>query len=105
MTNKKDWDSFVRSNGRFKVHEFYSTNRLECFNMWLDSGKNWDQVALEVKRVHSQETEAKSGFVAMQGKTIKENHSEEKALKIIQLRKETGLWYKSEDFPDDDDEP
>ena len=32
MTNKKDWDSFVRSKGRFKVHDFYQSNRIDCFN-------------------------------------------------------------------------
>jgi len=104
MTNKKDWDSFVRSKGRFKVHDFYQSNRIDCFNMWLDYDKNWDQVSLAVERLHRQETESKQGLVAVQGKTIKQSHSLEKATAIMESRKSNGMWYQSEDFPDDPDE-
>lgn len=104
MTNKKDWDSFVRSKGRFKVHDFYQNNRIDCFNMWLDCEKNWDQVSLAVERLHQHETEAKQGMIAIQGKTIKATHSKEKADAIIEARKQNGMWYASEDFPDDDDD-
>lgn len=86
------------------MHEFYEGNKVECFNMWLDSGKEWDQVKIKVDRLHEQRTEAKRGMVAMQGKDIKKNHSEEKAQKIIAARKAAGLWYPSDDFEEDDDE-
>ena len=104
MTNKKDWDSFVRSKGRFKVHEFYEANKIECFNMWLDSGKEWDQVKLKVDRLHEQRTEAKRGMIATQGKDLKKTHTEEKAQQIMAARKASGLWYPSDDFEGDDDE-
>ena len=87
MTNKKEWDQFVRSKDRFKVHDYYQSNRIDCFNMWLDCDKNWDKVQLEVERLHAQETEAKQGVIAVQGKTIKETHSSEKAAAIIAARK------------------
>ena len=73
MTNKKEWDSFVRSKGRFKVHEYYSANKVECFNMWLDSQKCWDTVAIKVERMHSESVESTKGWVAQQGKDIKKN--------------------------------
>lgn len=104
MTNKKEWDQFVRSKDRFKVHDYYQSNRIDCFNMWLDCDKNWDKVQLEVERLHAQETEAKQGVIAVQGKTIKQTHSSEKATAIIAARKTTGMWYESEDFPGDEDE-
>lgn len=94
----------MRSKGRFKVHEYYSANKVECFNMWLDSQKSWDTVALKVERMHSESVESTKGWVAQQGKDIKKTHSEEKAEAIFKLRKASGLWYPSEDFENDDDE-
>ena len=104
-TNKKDWDSFVRSKGRFKVHEYYEGNKVECFNMWLDCDKNWDRVQLEVERQHEQRVEAERGWVATQGKDIRKTHTEEKAEQLFKSRKAAGLWYPSEDFEGDNDEP
>lgn len=72
--------------------------------MWLDSGKDWDKVTLMVERVHAAETEAKRGWIAVQGKDIKKNHDAAKADALIQLRKTTGMWYPSEDFENDDDD-
>ena len=73
--------------------------------MWLDFDKDWDRVSLAVERMHRQETEAKQGMVAVQGETLKDTHSKEKAEAIIASRKASGMWYESEDFPDDPDEP
>eukprot|EP00435_Cladocopium_sp_Y103_P067612 s658_g30.t1 len=72
-TNKRDWDSFVRSQERFRVHEFYSTNRLEMFGMWLDCDKNWDKLVLKDTWYYmrtSQEFEKKdkvNGITALKG--------------------------------------
>lgn len=104
MTNKREWDSFVRSKERYRVFDYYQKNRIECFNIWLESGKSWDSVALHVEREHAQSTEAKSGWIAIQGKTLKQTHSEEKFRNLVNNRKSSGLWYPSEDFADDDDE-
>lgn len=105
MTNKRDWDQFVRSKDRFKVHEYFVNNRTDCFNIWLDSDKNWDSVKLHVDRLHAAQTKSKRGFIAIQGKDLKKTHTEQKALAIISARKASGMWYASEDFEDDDDEP
>ena len=59
---------------------------------------------LHVERLHEQRTEAKRGMIAVQGKELKRTHTEEKAQKIIDARKASGLWYPSEDFEGDDDE-
>ena len=104
VTNKREWDSFVRSNGRFKVHDFYQNSKLECFNMWLDCGKSWDAVALQVKRKHEEETESSRGWIAKQGRTLKEEKGAEKAAKIMQARRNAGMYYEDEDFPGDEDE-
>ena len=105
VTNKRDWDTFVRSKGRFKVHDYFQSSKLECFNMWLDSGKDWDQVALEVERIHSNEVKAKRGWVAVQGTKLIKQRGEEKARKIINARREQGQFYPDEDFPEDHDAP
>ena len=105
VTNKKDWDSFVRSKERFKVHQFFQQNKLECFNMWLDMGKSWDAVALKVKRTHEESHESQRGWVAKQGRVLKEEKGVEKATKIMASRKAAGLFYRDEDFPDDEDDP
>ena len=86
------------------MHEYYTQNKVDCFNMWLDSGKDWDKVSLSVARIHAQHTESKRGWIAQQGKEIKKNHSETKAKAIFAARKAAGLWYPSDDFEDDEDE-
>lgn len=104
VTNKKEWDSFVRSKERFKVHEFFASNRVELFNMWLDQGKNWDATVLAVKRKHLTKNQAIQGMTAVQGKDIKKQYTPDKATAIIQSRKTSGMWYPCQDFPDDEDE-
>lgn len=103
-TNKKEWDSFVRSKERFRVHEYYSTKKLELFNMWLDSGKSWDQTVLKVKGIHQDASTAKSGWIAMQGRDIKAKLGTDKGEQVITSRKDAGLYYKDADFPDCDDD-
>ena len=104
VTHKKEWDSFCRSKERFKVHEYYQSNKLECFNMWLNSGKSWDAVALQVERSHQQQHESTQGWISVQGKEIKKQFNEEKAASLIASRKQSGMYYESTDFPNDDDE-
>ena len=72
--------------------------------MWMDMEKDWDRVSLAVERLHAQHTEAKRGWVATQGKDLKRTHDPTKAKAIIDARKAAGLWYASEDFPEDEDE-
>ena len=105
MTNKRDWDSFVRSKQRFRVHNYFQSNKVELFNIWLDEGKNWDRTCLEVSRIQSQTNEAKKGWISMQGKDIKKQYDEQKAKRIIESRVSAGLYYECEDFPQDEDDP
>lgn len=86
------------------MYDYFASNKVECFNLWLDHNRDWDAVALEVQRIHEEGTEARRGWVATQGKTIRETHDPEKAEQIISARKAAGMWYASDDFPEDDDE-
>ena len=104
MTNKKEWDSFVRSQGRFRVHDYFTNNKIDCFNMWLDQGKSWDNVVLAVSRLHTTQNESTKGMTSIQGKDLKQTHTPEKYEALIKARKESGMWYPSTDFPDDPDE-
>lgn len=103
MTNKADWDKFSRSKDRFKVYDFYSANKTECFNMWLECNKDWNKVSSAVERLHESSTEGKRGWIATQGKDIRKTHDADKADQVIAARKASGMWFQSEDFPDDDD--
>ena len=95
----------MRSKERFRVHDFYTTNRLELFDMWLDSGKNWDSVVLQVQRKHETSHASKSGWEAKKGRTIKAEMGETKGAELIKIRTEAGMYYTDPDFPDDDNEP
>ena len=98
-TNKRDWDKFTRSKEKYRVYEYYQSNRVELFNLWLDENKSWDAVALSVERIHKQQNESKRGWITIQGKELKKSHEPAKLEKLIQLRKSSGMWYESEDFP------
>lgn len=82
----------------------FATNKTELFNLWLDSGKKWDQVELKVKRSVENRNKATKGWQAVQGKELRAKFSAEKFDKIVQTRKANGMYYEDEDFPGDDDE-
>lgn len=90
----------MRSKDRFRVHDFYNTNRLELFNMWLDYDKSWDAVTLAVERVHQTKQKSTTGMIAVKGKNLRKEYSDEQVEKLIKSRKESGLWYADTDFPD-----
>ena len=94
----------MRSKQRFKVHEYFETNRIELVNMWLDSEKSWDEVKIKVDRLHENTNEASKGFISVKGRDIKKEYGDVKGQQIIDARKESGLFYKDDDFPDDSDD-
>ena len=104
VTNKRDWDSFVRSKERFRVHSYFQSNGIELFNIWLDCDKSWDRTSLEVQRIQTHTNEAKKGWHSVQGKTLKQQYNPEKAQAIFSQRVKDGLFYDCEDFPGDEDE-
>ena len=104
MTNKKEWDRFVRSKERFRVHGYFQTNKVELFNIWMDNEGSWDRTCLEVERIQSQSNEAKKGWYSVQGKTIRKDYEKEKAEAIITSRTNAGLYYDCPDFPNDVDD-
>lgn len=104
MTNKREWDKFVRSKERFRVHGYFQTNKNELFNLWMDHDCSWDRTCLAVERIQSQSNEAKKGWYSVQGKTIKKEFDKEKAEAIISSRKNAGLYYDCPDFPNDEDD-
>ena len=104
MTNKKDWDQFVRSKERYKVHTYFQSNKVELFNLWLDNEKDWDTTKIQVERIQSQSNEAKKGWYSIQGKELKQKYSPEKAKSIIASRVQNSLYYDCDDFPGDEDD-
>ena len=108
MTNKKEWDSFVRqakSKMPIGLNEMYTSNKQELFSIWLDQNRDWNACTLEVARRQESQNVSKRGWKAVQGKELKAKYSEEKWQKVLQARKAAGLYYEDEDFPGDDDDP
>lgn len=109
-THKKEWDAFMRavqSKSRFPADlaPFYQTNRTELFNFWVDSGKSWSECKLKVQRSVEARNVATKGWKAVQGKELRKRFEDEaKFKKLVESRKQSGLFYEDADFPNDDDE-
>lgn len=71
------------------------------FNAWLDAGRDWDQRRLILQRTHSNSDENLSGRIAKSGKDVVKEFGEEKGKQLMDKRYGAGLFYNSEDFPDD----
>ena len=67
----------------------------------MDAGKDWDKCRLIMKRTHASENEALSGWIAKTGKDLVTEFGQAKADKLMEKRREAGLYYDHEDFPDD----
>ena len=107
VTNKKDWDVYCRqakTKMPVALNEMYLSSKQELFNLWLDSGKDWEECQLQVERKHQQRHIATRGWTAKQGKDLKKIYSAEKWETVKASRKAQGLYYEDEDFPGDDDD-
>ena len=107
MTNKPEWDAFVRSAANRKkfpvsLAETFNSQKVELFNMWLDSGKDWSRTKLQVERQNEMRNQSIKGWTAIQGKVLKEKLGEEKWKTVLAKRKASGLFYEDDDFPGDD---
>ncbi|CAL1130603.1 unnamed protein product [Cladocopium goreaui] len=108
-TNKKEYDTFcrqIRSSGKFPVSlsDYCQTNRLDLFNVWLDNGGDWDATKVQVERTQSQKNSTVNGWRAVQGKELRPKYTPEKFAQLVASRRAAGLFYKDDDFPDDEDE-
>ena len=108
-TDKRAWDSFMRqlkSSTRkpIAVSEYATThaNRVDLFNMWLQSDRDWEKCEVLVERKLEKKNQSSKGWEAFQGKVLAQKYDEAKWNKIRESRKASGLWYQDEDFPDDD---
>lgn len=112
-THKREWDCFtkqLKSNGRVPTNlsEYAATaaNKQDLFGMWLDSGKDWKECSVILERKVSQKSQAEKGWTAIQGRELLARYHDnpEKAEKLMQSRRDSGLWYPDDDFPDDEKE-
>jgi hypothetical protein len=108
-TNKKEYDTFcrqIRSSGKFPVSlsDYCQTNRLDLFNVWLDNGGDWDATKVQVERTQSQKNSTVNGWRAVQGKELRPKYTPEKFAQLVASRRAAGLFYKDDDFPDDEDD-
>ena len=109
-THKREWDQFCRAaanRSKFPValSEQFVQGKTELFNLWMDSGKSWDQTVVQVKRKQELEHKATKGWEAVRGSDLRKRYSsEEKFTKVVNARKASGLYYEDEDFPGDLDD-
>ena len=108
MSHKKEWGQFVRqaANKKFpsNLSSYYANSKVELFNFWLNSSKNWDACQLLVKRSTENKNSNLRGWEAVQGKTLRDRYSQDKFDRIVKARQDAGLFYEDEDFPGDVDE-
>ena len=102
VTHKREWDKFVRSKERFKVFDFYQSNKLDLFAIWLDSDMSWDKACLQVERLHKTTNEATKGWIAVKGKKIIAEYGETKGRQLMASRMQSSLYYDDDDFPQDE---
>lgn len=115
MTHKKELDSFtkqLKTMGKVPcaLADFAvagAKQKSDLFGMWLDSGKDWHECQMMVERKQKQQHEAEKGWCAIQGRELIKKYEDEpgKAEKLMELRKNQGLWYEDEDWPGDMKEP
>lgn len=109
MTNKKEYDRFSTQLKAGKlpvaVSEYAQSNRLELFNIWMESGGSWESCRMHVERAQQQVNSSTKGWAAVQGKELRKRFpDEEKFNKVVQRRKEQGLFYEDDLFPSDVDD-
>lgn len=107
VTHKKEYDTFLRQIQNKKLFpvdmsSYVTKCKNDLFCAWLDAGKNWDNARLIMQRTHSNEQESLSGWIAKRGKELVEMYGEEKGRSLMVRRQQEGLFYNSEDFPDDE---
>ena len=99
-TDKAAWDAFNR-NAKSKMPaalaDHYTSSKVELFNMWLEAGRDWQQVQIQVERVQQQKSIASRGWEAVQGKELKKRYNDEaKYTALINARRASGLYYEDE---------
>lgn len=76
--------------------------KTELFNLWLENGRDWDKVACVVERQTETKNLARKQWTAVQAKTLKASMPEDRFQDLIKKRTEAGLYYKDDDYPDDE---
>ena len=82
-----------------------SSGKVDLFNLWCDSSRDWDSVKVEVERRTELRNKTKKGFEAVQGKVLRQKLTESKFSQLVASRRASGMFYEDEDFPGDEDEP
>lgn len=106
MTRKLEWDQFSRAIKNRKsfpceLSPYLVKGKVDLFNAWLDAKGSWDECKLVLDRTRKNSTESVSGWVGVQGKKLVDEYGKDKAQILMDRRTTDGLFYDSDDFPDD----
>ena len=72
--------------------------------IWLDSEEDWDACVIEVERSQESSSLSRKQWTAIQVKDLRKTMPEAKLNELVTRRKEAGLYYNDEDWPDDGEE-
>lgn len=105
-TNKKEWDCFIRATQNRKAFPadlapYLMKSKTDLFGAWLDANRSWDKRRMIMERTRKSSNESLSGWVAVKGSQLVTDYGEAKAKILMDRRTKDGLYYDSEDFPDD----
>ena len=76
--------------------------KTDLFGLWIDFNEDWDRVAAEVERTRETSNLSRKEWEAVQAKTLKSQMSQEKFDDLVKKRKESGLYYQDDDYPNDE---
>ena len=76
--------------------------KTDLFWLWIDFNEDWDRVVAEVERTRETSNLARKEWEAVQAKTLKAQMPQEKFDDLVKKRKEAGLFYLDDDYPNDE---
>ena len=107
-THKKEWDRFstqCRSKAfPLQLAPMLKRKKTDLFGIWLDSEEDWDACVIEVERSQESSSLSRKQWTAIQVKDLRKTMPEAKLNELVTRRKEAGLYYNDEDWPDDGEE-
>ena len=108
-TNKREWDKFTREATNKRTFPTslcgaYRRSKVCLFNTWLENDMSWEATEIAVERSQETKNLCRNQMEGVQAKELKSRYGEEKAGKIMAVRRAQGLYYPDDSFGDDPEE-
>ena len=107
-THKREWDRFSTQckSKSFPVQlaPMLRRKKNDLFGLWLDCEEDWDACVIEVERSQESSSLSRKQWTAVQVKELRKTMPEAKLIELVAKRKEAGLYYNDDDWPEDGEE-